>query len=138
MRNRFEYVVTCNTMNENQLMETVTVPNIPLNLWTYVVVRCMNHKLDVYINGRIKKRVILSGLPRQNYGDLYVCERNRHGRMEGQISNLRYFNYALQARTIEYFTEKGPNLEPAKKPKSDRDGKPYYLTQRWHYTDYLR
>lgn len=138
LRNRFEYVVTCNTMSDKQLMETVTVPNIPLNLWTYVVVRCMNHKLDVYINGRIKKRVILSGLPRQNYGDLYVCERNRHGRMEGYISNLRYFNYALQARTIEYFTEKGPNLDPVKKPKSDQKGRPYYLTQRWHYTDYLR
>ena len=138
LRNRFEYVVTCNTMSEKQLMETVTVPNIPLNLWTYVVIRCMNHKLDVYINGRIKKRVILSGLPRQNYGDLYVCERNGHGRMEGEISNLRYFNYALQARTIEYFTEKGPNLDPVQKPKSDQRGKPYYLTQRWHYTDYLR
>lgn len=138
MRNRFEYVITCNTMNENELMETVTIPDIPLNLWTYVVIRCMNYKLDVYINGRIKKRVILSGLPRQNYGDLYVCEKGAHGILEGKISNLRYFNYALQARTIEYFTEKGPNLDPPKKPKNEKDGEPYYLTQRWHYTDYLR
>ena len=138
-RNRFEFLVTCNTMNEEQLMETITVPNIPLNLWTYVVIRCMNHKLDVYINGRIKKRVILSGLPRQNYGDLYVCEDSKnHGNLKGDISDLRYFNYALQARTIEYFTEKGPNLEEAEKPKSEKDGRPYYLTQRWHYTDYLR
>jgi len=139
-RNRFEFVVTCNTMNEEQLMETVSVPNIPLNMWTYVVIRCTNYKLDVYINGRIKKRVILSGLPRQNYGDLWVSENivGETWKLSAEMSDLRYFNYALQARTIEYFTEKGPNLDEVKKPEMDRDGRPYYLTQRWHYTDYLR
>lgn len=139
LRNSFEYVITCNTMSDINLMETITVPNIPLNLWTYVVIRCVNHKMDVYINGRIKKRAILSDMPRQNYGDLYICERNKDTlSFNGRLSGFRYFNYALQGRTIEYFTEKGPSLKPEKRDKNKDDGMPYYLTQRWHYQDYMR
>lgn len=176
-RNMYEYVFTINTMSPNLVMETISVPNIPLNLWTHVVFRCINHKVDVYVNGRIKKRTVLGGLPRQNYGDIYVgesyqdaasttpacdlqkkctdeCEKKGDTCKEacgvigdhhvetpefhGQMSNLRYFNYALQARAIEYYTEKGPDLKPAERSSTmDADGKPYYLTQRWHYTDYL-
>lgn len=143
LRNSFEYVITCNTMSDINLMETVTVPNIPLNLWTHVVIRCVNHKMDVYINGRIKKRAVFSDLPRQNYGDLYICEKNDLGsnkslKFHGRLSGFRYFNYALQGRTIEYFTEKGPSLKLEKVDPNKEDGTPYYLTQRWHYQDYMR
>ena len=143
LRNRFEYVITCNTMSDTNLMETVTVPNIPLNLWTHVVIRCVNHKMDVYINGRIKKRAVFSDLPRQNYGDLYICEKtdlgdNKSLKFHGRLSGFRYFNYALQGRTIEYFTEKGPSLKLEKVDPNKEDGTPYYLTQRWHYQDYMR
>lgn len=142
MRNRYEYVFTCNTMSPDSVMEIVTIPDIPINLWTYLVIRCVNYKLDVYLNGRIKKRVILSALPLQNYGDVHVCESNQNNpglkMFDGKLSDLRYFNYALQARSIEYFTEKGPDLNPRKKSKYDEDGKPYYLTQRYHYADYMR
>lgn len=178
-RNMYEYVFTINTMNPDTVMETISVPNIPLNLWTHVVFRCINHKVDVYVNGRIKKRTVLSGIPRQNYGDIYVAEsyqdpsntpkckkeecmkqcgssggaggsssncktacgifgdRIEFPEFHGNMSDLRYFNYALQARTIEYYTEKGPNLKPAKRVTEENERTPYYLTQRWHYTDYL-
>lgn len=142
LRNKYEYVFTCNTMSPDSAMEIVTIPDIPINLWTYVVIRCVNYKLDVYLNGRIKKRVILSALPLQNYGDVHVCESNQDNKslkmFDGKLSDMRYFNYALQARSIEYFTEKGPDLNPRRKSKYDEDGKPYYLTQRYHYADYVR
>lgn len=144
LRNSFEYVITCNTASNVNLMETVTVPNIPVNLWTYVTIRCVNHKLDVYINGRIKKRTVFKDLPRQNYGDLNICEKlkkrssGKITEFTGKLSGMRYFNYALQGRTIEYFTEKGPSTKPEKVDKNNKDGKPYYLTQRWHYQDYMR
>lgn len=145
-RNMYEYVITMNTMNPDNAMETIAVPNIPLNVWTHIVIRCINHKVDVYINGRIKKRTVLSAMPRQNYGDIYVAEKYEkeeeggvlYPELKGIISDLRYFNYALQARSIEYYTEKGPNTKPVKKSDLDKEGRPYYLTQRWHYTDYLR
>tara|TARA_Y100001958_G_C21187663_1_gene516415 strand:- start:284 stop:1297 length:1014 start_codon:yes stop_codon:yes gene_type:complete len=146
-RNMYEYVITMNTMNPDNAMETIAIPNIPLNVWTHIVIRCINHKVDVYINGRIKKRTVLSAMPRQNYGDIYVAEKyeNEVGddgvlypELKGKISDLRYFNYALQARAIEYYTEKGPNVKPVKKSRLNEMGRPYYLTQRWHYTDYLR
>ena len=159
-RNMYEYVFTINTMSPDSAMETIAVPNIPLNLWTHVVFRCINHKVDVYVNGRIKKRSVLGGLPRQNYGDIYVGETTysssppassdagkcdaeggskytQFPEFHGQMSDLRYFNYALQAREIEHYTEKGPDLKQAQRPTMEEDGRPYYLTQRWHYTDYL-
>jgi len=146
-RNMYEYVITMNTMNPDNAMETISIPNIPLNVWTHIVIRCINHKVDVYINGRIKKRTVLSAMPRQNYGDIYVAEKYEneessdgvmYPELKGEIADLRYFNYALQARSIEYYTEKGPDTKPVKKSDLDNKGRPYYLTQRWHYTDYLR
>ena len=61
-RNMYEYIFTINTMHPETVMETISVPNIPLNLWTHVVLRCINHKVDVYVSRRIKKRTVLGGL----------------------------------------------------------------------------
>ena len=146
--NGFGLTVTCNTMSNLNLMETIDIPTIPIDKWMYVVIRCVNHKLDVYINGKIKKRSVLEHLPRQNYGDIYIGEKLSTGsdatastlQLHGQISNLRYFNYALQARTIEYFTEKGPTLGYVENKHNERkmnETLPYYLDQKWHYRDYL-
>ena len=44
-------VVMMNTFNE--INEEVTIPNIPVNTWFNVMIRCENTTLDVYINGTI-------------------------------------------------------------------------------------
>ena len=48
--------------------------------------------LDVYINGSIIKSHHLHGVPKQNYGDVYIAP---NGGFAGYISNLWYYNYAL-------------------------------------------
>ena len=41
------------------------------------MIRCENRTLDAYINGTIVKRHILTGVPRQNYGNVYVSNEWR-------------------------------------------------------------
>ena len=66
-----DLVVVMNTF-EN-INEEVIIKDIPLNKWVNVIIRVdEQHKLDVYINGRLVRRHILKSVPRQNYGDVYV------------------------------------------------------------------
>lgn len=97
-------VVMMNTFDV--INEEISIPNIPINKWVNVIIRCQNTTLDVYINGTISRSINLMGLPKQNYGDVYVA---MNGGFNGYISNLYYYNYALGTAAIQKLAEKGPN-----------------------------
>jgi hypothetical protein len=61
--------------------------------------------LDVYVNGNIAKRHILSGVPKQNYGNIFAGKG-----FDGNISNLTYFNEAIGTRQIYNILRLGPDL----------------------------
>ena len=82
-------VVMMNTFHV--INEEIIIPDIPLNKWINVIIRCQNTTLDVYINGTITRSINLIGVPKQNYGDVYV---GMNGGFAGNISNLWYYNYA--------------------------------------------
>ena len=128
--NTNDLVVVMNTFENPN--ESVIVPNIPLNKWVNVIIRCDNMMLDVYVNGTIIKRHKFSGVPRQNYDDVYVAA---NGGFSGYISNLWYYNYALGTSAIESIVENGPNL---RMDKDDNMGQsmPYYLSLRWFFTGF--
>jgi hypothetical protein len=93
--------------------QTVSIPQIPLNRWFNIGIRLQNKILDIYINGAIAKRMAFSALPKQNYGDIYVCHNGGFG---GSLSDLRYFDSALSVFNLTNITMAGPNLtrtEPA-------------------------
>ena len=91
--------------------ETVDIPNIPFNKWVHVALRLQNKILDVYISGILKQRVSFKNVPKQNYGDVFVSQ---NGGFNGKISNLRYFDRALNAFQISNITMSGPNLKPVR------------------------
>jgi hypothetical protein len=115
---------TYNTINE----ETV-IPDIPLNKWVNVIIRCQNTTLDVYINGTITRSVQLSGVPKQNYGDVYIA---MNGGFDGNISNLWYYNYALGTSEIQSIAKKGPNTNMIGSGGMDIKN-PYYLSISWFF-----
>ena len=98
-------VIIMNTFNV--INEQIIVENIPLNKWFNVVLRCKDTTLDVYINGSIIKSHELHGVPKQNYGDVYVAP---NGGFSGNISNLWYYNYALGTVEISELATNGPNV----------------------------
>jgi hypothetical protein len=97
-------IVMMNTFNV--INEEITIPDIPLNKWFNVIIRCKNTTLDVYANGTIIRSINLVGVPKQNYGDVYVA---MNGGFDGNISNLWYYNYALGTSAIQKIASNGPN-----------------------------
>lgn len=86
--------------------EEILIPDIPMNKWVNVIIRCKNTTLDVYINGTIARSINLIGVPKQNYGDVYVA---MNGGFDGYISNLWYYNYSLGTTAIQNIVNSGPN-----------------------------
>jgi len=125
-----ELVVMMNTYSV--INEEIIIPNIPLNKWVNVIIRCHNTTLDVYINGTITRSIQLSGVPKQNYGDVYV---GMNGGFQGNISNLWYYNYALGAGEIQNISTKGPNINMVT-PSTNTSKLWDYLSLRWFFDEY--
>lgn len=121
-------VVMMNTYNV--INQEITIPDIPLNKWVNVIIRCQNTTLDVYINGTITRSVELSGVPKQNYGDVYVA---MNGGFDGNISNLWYYNYALGTSEIQNISRNGPNTKMISSGGGMSLKNPNYLSLRWFF-----
>ena len=120
-------IVVMNTF-EN-ITEEIVIPDIPINKWINVIIRVdAQHKLDVYINGRLTRRHVLTSVPRQNYGDVYV---SMNGGFSGYTSSLRYFNEAIGTNKIQSIVDAGPNMNMIGSVMTD--SKPRYLSLRWFF-----
>ena len=113
--------------------DKVIIDNLPLHKWVNIIIRVTKQsQLDVYINGTLTKRHLLSGIPKQNYGDIYA---SMNGGFMGNTSNLRYFEYALGTSKIQELVNKGPNLKAAAGSLDVKAGnKNKYLSTRWYLT----
>ena len=120
-------VVMMNTFNV--INEEILIPDIPINKWVNVIIRCQNTTLDVYINGTIARSITLTGVPKQNYGDVYVA---MNGGFNGYISNLWYYDYALGTSSIQRLSEKGPNTKMIGS-NGLNDNMFNYLSLRWFF-----
>jgi hypothetical protein len=121
-------VIFMNTFNE--INTKVTINEIPMHKWINVIIRCKNTLLDVYINGDISKSLQLNGVPKQNYGDVYVAE---NGGFDGYISNLWYYDYALNPIEISNLVYKGPNTNMIGTGDGMNIKNPDYLSLRWYF-----
>jgi hypothetical protein len=113
----------------NVINEQITVEDIPLNKWVNVLIRCQNNILDIYINGTITKSHHLHGVPKQNYGDVYIAP---NGGFSGYISNLWYYDYAMSTTAINKLVTKGPNTN-MKGSNALKMKNPNYLSLRWFF-----
>ncbi len=89
--------------------ESCDIGNIPIGKWFHLSVVLIGKNMDVYINGRLKKRCQFKGVPKINYGDLYI---NQWSGFDGFLSKMRYFNYALPFYKIEQMVRDGPSQAP--------------------------
>lgn len=113
-----------------ELMESITekilIEDVPLKRWFHLAIRVQNKIMDVYINGTVAKRVTFSNVPKQNYGDIHVA---KNGGFNGQISDLRYFNSALNVFQIMNLVNSGPNL---RSNDADKNRDYTYLANTWY------
>jgi hypothetical protein len=120
-------VIMMNTFNV--INEEIHINDVPLNKWVNVIIRCQNNTLDVYINGSIVKSNYLHGVPKQNYGDIYVSP---NGGFSGYTSNLWYYNYALGTTEISKIAQDGANTNMIGSMSIDYNT-PNYLSLRWFF-----
>tara|TARA_Y100000389_G_C17438364_1_gene506967 strand:+ start:253 stop:1158 length:906 start_codon:yes stop_codon:yes gene_type:complete len=118
-------LIKMTSFNGDTRSESIEVDNIPLNKWINIGIRVKQRILDVFINGEIKKRYKLAGIPKQNYGPVYV---NMNGGFDGELSELRYFSRALTGLKLMELAEKGPNMREYSKWGLPT---PPYFSQRW-------
>jgi len=110
---------------------TIEVTSIPLNKkWIHVGIRLENTLLDVYVNGTITGRYSMTAVPKQNYGDVYVCQ---NAGFSGFLSNLQYYPRALSAFEINQIVGSGPNTTLSSLANSTK-GAPYYLSIDWYFS----
>jgi hypothetical protein len=83
----------------------------------------------VYINGTIAKSMELFGVPKQNYGNVYV---GLNGGFNGNVSNLWYYNYALGTSEIQNLVKRGPNTKMVGSSAMNMKN-PNYLSLRWYF-----
>lgn len=124
--NTNELIVIMNTYKT--INEEIRIPNIPMNKWINVIIRVMNTDLDVYINGSLAKRHVLSSVPKQNYGGIYIAS---NGGFSGNLSDLKYYNSSLSPGEIISISNGGPNLTINKK-STDLYSNPPYLSLQWY------
>ena len=101
----------------------VNIKNIPLGRWFNLAVRMQNKIMDVYVNGVVANRHVFKNVPKQNYSDIQV------GGFNGNLSDLRYFNAALNVFQINNIVMAGPNL---KTEESSVDSRFDYLSSSWY------
>ena len=121
--------VVMNTYSD--MSEEIVVNDIPLNKWVNIIIRCEQNMLDVYVNGAIVKRHKLSGVPKQNYGDVFM---SMNGGFNGYSSSLTYYSKAVSPAEILGIVNKGPNTTMKHGESSDIfNTKPPYLSMQWYF-----
>jgi len=107
--------------------EEISITNMPINKWFNVVIRLTNDTLDVYINGRLTKRLVMTSVPNQNYDDVYICSG---GGFNGYVSDLKYFNSSIGTTQINALVSNGPNTSI--NSSNLKNNIPPYLSIDWY------
>jgi hypothetical protein len=109
-------------------IEIIEIKDIPVEKWVNVIFTLNHKKVNVYVNGLLKKSHILKNIPRQNYYDTYIGDNNGFG---GYISNLKYYDYSIHDYDIQKIMIKGPNIN--QKENKEIKFNPPFLSMSWYY-----
>jgi len=121
----------------------ISIPNIPVGKWFHVIILVKGKYLDVYINGNVTQRYEFADVPRLNYGNIYVMSPIQFtyapsgqtgnnmkitGAMQGMVSRLNYYGYALTYSAIDSLYRQGPSSTIVNSGSTDL---PPYMHDDW-------
>jgi hypothetical protein len=124
--------VVMDSVQANDPNVSMEIDNIPIKNWVHVAIRMKNTIMDVYVNGTISGRVVLDHVPKQNYHPV-ILSGSSHT-MSGKISDLRYFNRAIDVFDINSILSNGPNLTTSSQSQESNRSSNYftYLSNTWY------
>ena len=94
--------------NSNILMDDnscVVVENIPLQRWFHLVIVVNTSSVEVYVDGKLYKTLVLQSPVKLNSGGLYSGLNDGY---DGMINELRYFPHALRYIDVYNMYTRGP------------------------------
>jgi hypothetical protein len=94
--------------NKNILLDDnscITVENIPLQRWFHLVVVVNTSSVEVYVDGKLYKTLVLQSPVKLNSGGLYSGLNDGY---DGMINELRYFPHALRYIDVYNMYTRGP------------------------------
>lgn len=124
----------------------VEVENFPVGKWVHVAVVAKAGHGEIYVNGNLAKKLAFDGYQSyQNYGNIYAFSQRRvtlaktipsvgeegfdvFGTVQGLVSRLTYFSYALGYAEISDLMEEGPSK---KMETGGSASLPPYLADSW-------
>jgi hypothetical protein len=109
--------------------EKIVIPYFPSRKWVSIIMTCNGRVINVFINGTLAQRRELKGVPKQNYGDIYVAN---NGGFPGNISDLRYYDHELSNFMINYLVLMGPNKKVIGKMMGEKNSS--YLSSKWFFS----
>jgi hypothetical protein len=125
---------TDDTTNTDDKLEKIEVSGVPMNKWVNIIIRVKNRRVDVYINGTIKRSVELDDVPKQNYGEIFIAQNTSPSLQGSKLSNLRYHDYALNVYDIQKLVQSGPNRKLITS-SAMTDNSSSYLAFDWYYNN---
>jgi len=125
---------THNTAETDDKLEQIPVYGVPMNKWVNIIIRVKNRRVDVYINGTIKRSVELDGVPKQNYGEIFIAQNTSPSLQGSKLSNLRYHDHALNVYDIQKLVQSGPNRKLVTS-SAMTDNSSSYLAFDWYYNN---
>ena len=117
------------TTNSNGNDSYIDVDDIPIKKWVNIIIRMQNTIMDVYVNGTISGRLTLTDVPIQNY---YNVNITKNGGFNGNLSNLRYYDYAMNIFEITKIVSNGPNLDTDAENSGKLQKNYNYLSTSWY------
>lgn len=115
--------------NIDEQRTTLDISGIPYNKWVNVIIRAQNRILDVYVNGVLTQHKDLGYVPKQNFGDVFVCQ---NGGFSGKLSDLRYYDKALNVFEINGVVGWGPDLSTSPSSSGQTNTDATYLSHIWY------
>jgi hypothetical protein len=91
------------------------IPDIPLQSWFTVSMTVFDRNLDVYINGRLVKSCLLSGVPKPAAGDIIM---NNAGGFSGSLCGFYHYPRALVPSDAQAFYSAGSSCQVTQDSKN--------------------
>ena len=112
--------------------DDIYVDGLPIKKWINIIIRTTSQNIiDVYVNGVLTKRHKLTNIVKQNYDNLYI---NMNGGFGGNLSNIKYYSYAIGTFEIDKIVSNGPNLKMAEDDNISNSA-PSYISTQWFFDD---
>jgi hypothetical protein len=91
------------------------IPDIPLQAWTSVSITTFSRNLDVYLNGKLVKSCLLSGVPKPASGDIIL---NKDGGFSGYLCSFFHYPRMLVPSDAQTFYGQGTSCTSVTDPST--------------------